>query len=256
MTENTMSTLMEERRAALVRLVNERGAVRAADLVARFGVNAATIRRDLQALAEQGKLRRVHGGAVAVDLASAGDRQAVPETPEERIGQAVAQMVADGETVFLGPGRLPLAVARAVAGHSRLTIVTSGIEVAYWAAANTSHTVIVTGGQVEGRDLGLVGDVARETLATLRAARAVLEMGGISAVDGLTDDSLSRAEIARLLLGMGAEIIVLVPADGVGRAAASFVAPADDADVLVTTREAPSASLWDLSEAGVRIVLA
>jgi DeoR family transcriptional regulator of aga operon len=234
-------------------MVLEQGAVRVTDLVARFGVNAATIRRDLNILADQGRVRRVHGGAVAVE---ADEAKVLPQGREARIGRAVAQMIADGETVFLGPGRLPLAVARSLIGRSRLTIVTSGLEVGHWVARNTAHTVILTGGQVEGRDLGLVGDLAEGALAALRADHVILEMSGVSAVDGLTDDSLSQAEIARQLLGRGLEGIVLVPAERVGRVAAAPVASCDEVDVIVTTREAPSSALWDLSEAGVRIVLA
>ncbi len=73
---------------------------------------------------------------------------------------------------------------------------------------------------------------------------------------GLTDDSLPQAEIARMLLETGSQVIVLVPVERVGRVAAAYIAPASDADVVVTAREAPSPFLWDLSESGMRIVLA
>jgi len=255
MSQRPLPTLTAERRAAIAKMVARNGAVRVAELAARFGVNAATIRRDLQALDEQGVVRRVHGGAVAVERA-APETCVPPGSPEARIGQAVAGMIADGETVFLGPGRLPLEVARCLKAHSRLTIVTNGLEVAHWVATNTSHILIVTGGQVEGRDLGLVGQLARAALASLRADHVILELDGVSAVDGLTDDSLPQAEIAQMLLDTGSQVIVLVPAERVGRVAAAYIAPASDADVIVTAREVPSSFLWDLSEAGVRIVLA
>jgi DeoR/GlpR family transcriptional regulator of sugar metabolism len=250
-------TLTVERRATIARMVAQQGAVRVADLVGRFGVDATTIRRDMSALEEQGALRRVHGGAVAI-----GDgvwpEGADPSSaiPEGRIGQSVAEMISDGETIFLGPGRLPLAVARRLGKRSRLTIVTSSLEVAHWIAAHAPHTLIVTGGQVEGRDFGLVGQLTRTALSALRADHAVLELGGVSAVNGLTDDSLPQAEIAQMLLETAARVVVLVPVERVGRVAAAYVAPLSDVDVIVTAREAPSSILWDLSESGVQIVLA
>lgn len=237
-------------------MVAQHGAVRVADLVTRFGVHAATIRRDLKALEEQGRARRVHGGAVAIEQATAESTGLSPRTQEARIGQAVAGMVADGETIFLGPGRLSLEVARRLATRSRLTLITNGLEVAHWVATHTSHTLIVTGGQVEGRDMELAGQLARTTLANLRADHVILELGGISAVGGLTDDSLSQAEIARTLLEIGSLVIVVAPAERIGRVAAAYIAPVSEADVVVTAREAPSPFLWDLSESGVRIVLA
>jgi len=251
-----LSILAAERRIAIARMVAENGVVRVAELVTHFGVNAATIRRDLKALEEQGKVRRVHGGAVAIEEVVPESTSVPPGTQGARIGQAVAEMIAGSETVFLGPGRLTLEVARCLGGRSRLTIVTNGLGVAHWVAANTSHTLIVTGGQVEGRDLGLAGQLTRAALSSLRADHVILELGGVSAVDGLTDDSLPRAEIAQMLLEIGSQVIVLVPAERVGRVAAAYIAPASEADVIVTAREAPSPPLWDLSESGVRIVLA
>jgi DeoR/GlpR family transcriptional regulator of sugar metabolism len=172
------------------------------------------------------------------------------------LGRAVSEMIADGETIFLGPGQLTLEVARCLNGRSRLTIVTNGLAVAHWVAANSEHNLIVTGGQVEGHDMGLVGRLTEAALADLRADHVVLEMGGVSAVEGLTGDSLPQAEMARLLLGIGSRVITLVPAERVGRVAAIQVVPVSEVDVIVTAREAPSPVLWDLSESGVKVVLA
>ncbi|HHS98037.1 MAG TPA: DeoR/GlpR transcriptional regulator [Chloroflexi bacterium] len=239
------------RRAAILRLLNERGAVRVADLEALFGVSAPTVRRDLAWLARQGLARRVRGGAVAV-----GEESPSLDPVAVRIGRAAARMIQDGETVFLGPGRLTLALARALADRSRLTVVTNGLEVAQAVARNTSHTLILTGGQLNREEGGLEGHLARAALEGLRADRVFLQLSGIDALGGLTDDSLAQAELARLLLGLAAQRVVLVDPERVGRTAAAYVGPASEADVLVTAREVDSAPLWDLAEVGVKVMLA
>jgi DeoR/GlpR family transcriptional regulator of sugar metabolism len=254
--ERAVPILTAERRATIAELVARRGAVRTAELATRLDVDASTIRRDLTMLEEQGKLQRVHGGAVPVKQVTTEHSGASGSTCEARIGQAVAHMIGSGETIFLGPGRLSLEVARCLSGLLRLTIVTNGLDVAHWVAANTSHTLIVTGGQVEGGDRGLAGQLTRVALSSLRADRVVLELDGISAVGGLTVDDLAQAEIAQGLLEIATEVIVLVPVERVGRVAAAYIAPVSEADVVVTAREAPSPFLWDLSETGVRVVLA
>ncbi len=226
------------------------------ELATRFDVDASTIRRDLQALEKQGKLQRVHGGAVSVKQLATGHASASASAQEARMGRAVARMIGSGETIFLGPGRLPLEVARCLGGLSQLTIVTNGLDVAHWTAAHTSHTLIVTGGQVESGDRGMAGQLTRAALSSLRADRVILELDGISAVGGLTADDLAQAEIAQGLLDIGTEVVVLVPVERVGRVAAAYIAPVSEADVVVTAREAPSSFLWDLSETGVRVVLA
>jgi len=245
-------SLSAARRSAIARIVAQSGAARVVDLVQRFGVNAATIRRDLNELERQGLLRRVHGGAVAVEPGRFKDAAA----QATRIGRAAAEILTDGETVFLGPGPLVLQVAYWLADRPQMTIITNGLEIAHWIATHTHHNLIVTGGQAEGSELGLVGHLTRTALSSLRADHVVLELGGVSAVEGLTDDSLAQAEIAQLLLGTGAGVIILVPVERVGRVAAAYIAPASDADAIVTAREAPSPALWDLTECGVRVVLA
>jgi DeoR family transcriptional regulator of aga operon len=254
--ERAMPVLTVERQATIAELVAQRGSARAAELATRFDVDVSTIRRDLQTLEEQGRLRRVRGGAVPVKRIAAGRSDTAASAQEARIGLAVARMIGSGETVFLGPGRLPLEVMRCLGEHSQLTIVTNGLDVAHWAAANTAHTLIVTGGQVEGTDRGLAGHLARAALSSLRADRVILELDGISAVGGLTADDLAQAEIAQGLLEIGTEVVVLVPVERVGRVAAAYIAPVSEADVVVTARESPSSFLWDLSETGVRVVLA
>ena len=255
-TSGLPTALTAERRSAISQVVTVGGVARVADLAAQFRVNVATIRRDLQDLEQRGEVQRVRGGAVAVgrDASARADAQAL--TKESRIGQAVVDTIADGETVFLGPGELPLAAARALGKRSRITVVTSSLEAAHWVAKNTEHALIITGGQVERRDLGMVGRLTRAALASLRADHVILELGVVSPVEGLTDDSLSQAEIAQMLLETGARVTILVLEERVGRVAAAYIAPASEADVIVTSREVPSSVLWDLSELGVQIVLA
>jgi DeoR/GlpR family transcriptional regulator of sugar metabolism len=257
MDDHAPPTLTSERRDAIADLVAHQGAARVSELAERFEVSPATVRRDLERLQERGALERVHGGAVSVQEKM--PHQASSESPPPhatRIGRAVVEMIDAGETIFLGPGPLSLEVGKSLAGHARVTVITNGLEVAYWVATHTSHRLIVTGGQSEGPDLALVGGVARDVLSSLRADRVIVEVGGVSAVEGLTEDSLPQAEIARVLMETGTTIVALVPPERVGRVAAAPVAPVTSVDVVVTGREAPSAYLWDLSEVGVEIVLA
>ncbi|MGD8969213.1 MAG: DeoR/GlpR family DNA-binding transcription regulator [Anaerolineae bacterium] len=258
MNEHTRPTLTVERRDAIADLVARHGTARVSELAERFDVSSATIRRDLETLEERGTVQRVHGGAIATRDTTAQAAASVQSPPSQasRIGQAVVDMIEDGETIFLGPGSLSLEVARSLVCRSHVTVVTNGLDVAHWLASHTRHRLIVTGGQAEGHDLGLVGQLARDALSSLRADSVVLELSGVSAVEGLTEDSLPQAEIAQMLMEAGSKIVIVVPPERVGRVAAARVAAVTSADVIVTAREAPSAYLWDLSEVGVQIVLA
>ena len=237
-------------------MVTQYGAVRVAELAAHFHVDIATIRRDLQKLEEAQALRRVRGGAIAISPDLSGTAAQPLHPQDTHIGQAVMPMIAEGETVFLGPGRLTLAVAHALTARNRITVVTNSLEIAHWVARNTPHTLIVTGGQLEHGHFELTGTLARNALASLRADHVILELSGISPIDGLTVENLSQAEVARILLDTGAETVALISDQRIGRVAAAYIAPASEIDVLVTSRQASSALLWDLSELGIQIVLA
>lgn len=234
-----------------MRLLEQEGAVESSSLAARFGVSGPTIRRDLNWLEREKLARRVRGGAVAI----AGGKHDDANALYSRLGQAAANLVTDGETIFIGAGRMMESLARALAGR-RLTVLTNSLAVAHYVAKQADQTLILTGGQLERDRQGLVGQLAQTALTYLRADHILVELSGVSAVDGLTQDHLAYADLTRALLEMGAEVVALVAPERVGRVAAAYVAPAAAADVVITAREADAALLWDLTELGVRVVLA
>ena len=237
-------------------MLEETGSVQVADLVASYGVTGSTIRRDLDWLEEQGLAKRVYGGALK--LGSEEDAAKLPARDDlsARIGEAVTTIVQGGDTLFIGPGALSVAAAQALDCCEGLTVVTNSLAVAQAIAQNTSHNLILAGGQLDRTDDGLTGNLTDLALTDLRADRIILDLSGIDALDGLTDDSLPQAELARRLLGLGAEVVVLVAPERVGRVAAAHIGSAAEADIVVTAREADSAPLWDLTELGLRVVLA
>jgi DeoR/GlpR family transcriptional regulator of sugar metabolism len=237
-------------------MLEDTGAVQVADLVARYDVTGSTIRRDLDWLEGQGLARRVYGGALKFGPKEDAAHPPVVDDLAVRIGESVADIVQSGDTLFIGPGELTLASAQALGGCEGLTVVTNSLAVAQAVAENTSHNLILAGGQLDRADDGLTGNLTDLALRDLRADRIILDLSGIDALDGLTDDSLPQAELARRLLNLGAEVVVLVAPERVGRVAAAHIGSAAEADIVVTAREADSAPLWDLTELGLRVVLA
>ena len=251
--------LTAERRRAIARLLHEQGVVRVANLSARFGVSSSTIRRDLQKLARQGLIERGYGGAMLRDGSTdaqaelSGDPVAVEK---ERMGRAAAGLLSPGETVFLSSGSTTLAVARALTGRTDLTVITNGLSVASHLAAHSEVELIVIGGLVHRDGSAMTGHLAEQALANLHADKLILGVRGISTLDGLTDDDLSRVRMAQMLLEAIPEVIVVADHTKFGRVCTARLAPVDRADVIVTGRETPTTALWELAELDVRVVLA
>ena len=248
-----------ERRQAIARLLQEQGAVRVVDLSARFGVSPSTVRRDLQKLAQQSPVERGYGGATWRD-GSADRETGLTREPvaaeKDRIGQAAAKLLSAGETVFLGSGSTTLAVAHALAGRANLTVITNGLSVAAHLATGSEVELIVIGGLVQRGSSAMIGHLAEQALGNLHADKVVLGVQGISALDGLTGDDLSRVRMAQMLLEAVPEVIVVADHTKFGRVCTARIAPLDRADVIVTGRETPTSALWELAELDVRVVLA
>ncbi|MBN1639942.1 MAG: DeoR/GlpR transcriptional regulator [Anaerolineae bacterium] len=245
--------LAAERRRRIADIIRAQGSVRVPELCLQLDASESTIRRDLQYLERQGILERSYGGATAIGETA---RQArAPRTEEEaRIGEATADLIVPGETVYIGPGTTPLAVAHAVARIPDLTVVTNALNVAAHLVEHAAYPVIVIGGQVERRDTSLHGHLAELALRELRADRAIIGVGGIHLPDGLTADALAGAQLLRAAIEMAARVTVVATADRWGHVGPAFLAPLEAIDTIVTSIDAPPAMVWDLTELGIHIV--
>jgi DeoR family transcriptional regulator of aga operon len=247
-----------ERRQTIEKLLREQGAVRVADLSARFGVSPSTIRRDLQKLERQEAIERRYGGAARRDQEAeqtpelAGDPLAEEKT---RIGQAAANLLSAGETVFLSAGNTALAVACALAGRDDLTVITNGLAIAHCLAGQSDVKLIVVGGLVQRHNSALTGHLVEQALADLHADKVILDVQGISALDGLTCDDLAQLRMAQTLLETVSDLIVVADHTRLGRVCTARIAPVDRADVIVTGRQASNAALWELAELDIKVVL-
>jgi len=225
------------------------GVVRVSDLAGRMGVDPVTVRRDLEQLEQEGKLQRVHGGAL---IREGAPPQSQSSGISRRIAQAAAKFIPDESVVFLGPGTLTAEIVPFLQSYAHLTIITNALNTAWSLAHQRQHTLHVIGGQV-GDDYGIYSDPDR--LRRIRTERVVIEANGLDAESGLTHDDRETAGLMRELFSLSAQVIVLISPERLGKAGALFIAPAGEVDILITGREAANPPLWDLSELGIRVVL-
>ncbi|RMG65838.1 MAG: DeoR/GlpR transcriptional regulator [Chloroflexi bacterium] len=249
-----------ERQNQILQLLARNQRITVAEVCETFEVSEATARRDLEALAEQGKLQRVHGGAIAL-------REAPPEAPilqrereqaaeKIRIGLAAAALVQDGETVFLGSGSTVLEAARALRTKESLTVITNSLPVINTLAGLPNITLICLGGQLRKSELSFIGHITEQALTEVRADKVLLGIRAISLDHGLTNDYLAETMTDRAILRVGREVILLADHTKLGRVAPAFVAPVESIHTLVTNSAAPSDFLEALRERGIRLIVA
>lgn len=248
-----------ERQQQILQQLGQSQRLSVAEICALFSVSEATARRDLEALAEQGKLQRVHGGAIVLTPAPPEapilQRQAEQTEEKRRIGQAAAALVQDGETVFLGSGSTVLETARSLRMRRNLTVITNSLPVVNTLAGAEGITLICLGGMLRDSELSFIGHIAEQTLAEVRADKVIIGTRAISLEHGLTHEYLPETMTDRAILKSGAEIIVAADHTKFGRAATVLLAPLESIHDLVTDSAAPTDFLDALRERGIRVVV-
>jgi DeoR/GlpR family transcriptional regulator of sugar metabolism len=247
-----------DRQLQILDVIEQRQRLTVAEIVQQFAVSEATARRDLEALASQGKVQRVHGGAIAVEPSPPElpilERKNEQEHEKARIGRKAAELVRAGETIFLGSGTTVLEVARALRERTGLTILTNSLPVLN-TLSTTDNTIICLGGMLRPSELSFIGHITEQALAEVRADKVFMGTRAIT-LEGLTNEYIPETMTDRASLRVGREIIIVADHTKFGRAATVLLAPLEKIHTLVTDHETDQEFVQALREKNINIILA
>ncbi|WP_405392478.1 DeoR/GlpR family DNA-binding transcription regulator [Streptomyces sp. NBC_01102] len=262
MSEN-QNLLAEQRRALILDEVRKRGGIRVNELTRKLSVSDMTIRRDLDALARQGVIEKVHGGAVPVVEASTHEpgfeaKSTLELSAKEDIAQAAAAMAVPGSAIALSGGTTTFALARHLLDVPALTVVTNSVRVAdvfHDAQRPTATggsragaaTVVLTGGIRTPSD-SLVGPVADRAIDSLHFDVLFLGVHGISVEAGLSTPNLAEAETNRRLVRAARRVVVVADHTKWGTVGLSSFATLDEVDSFVTDAGLPDGARREIEE--------
>ena len=249
-----------ERQKQILSLLTKQRSLSVAEIVEQFSVSEATARRDLETLASEGKLQRVHGGAIAVEKAPPELpilERASEETDEKvRIGRATAGLIADKETVFLGSGTTVLEVAKNLRDRKNLTVITNSLPVLNTLAGIKEITVISLGGMLRDSELSFIGHITEQALAEVRVDKVVMGTRGISLEHGLTNDYLQETLTDRAILKIGREVIIVADHTKVNRVSTVLLAPLEVMNIFVTDSLTEKKFIQSLKKQNINVIVA
>jgi DeoR family transcriptional regulator of aga operon len=248
--------LRAERVARILDHVATVGSADVHELAALLGVSGATVRRDLQALHEQGLLQRTHGGAAVsgginleLPLRHRAGRQ---QDEKRRIAAAAAELVPEGAVVGMTGGTTVTALAHALAGRS-LTVVTNAVNIAAELIVRPEIRLVVVGGTARSASYELVGPVAERTLAQYHLDFAFIGVDGLTAEVGCTTYDEMEAVTDLAFLRAAARTVVVADATKVGRVTFAGICPLSEIDDLVTDGTLTDDQEQELAATGVRV---
>ncbi|HEY7938143.1 MAG TPA: DeoR/GlpR family DNA-binding transcription regulator [Candidatus Limnocylindrales bacterium] len=250
--------LPADRLQVIADFIRERGSVRSRDLVRALGVTDETIRRDLARLAEQGLVRRAHGGALAVrpsDETDTAFRLREHAVEKAAIGRRAAELVADGSSIILDSGTTTLGLARALRGKENLTVVTTAVTNALELVGNPTMSVIMTGGMIRPTTFGASGQLAAATLRGLHVDQTFLAIHSVSVAGGLTYPLFEEVDAKRAMIEAAAEVILLADHSKFGRQALVRVAPITAVQRIITTPGIDPAEAAAIRDLGIDLII-
>ncbi|RYH09639.1 DeoR/GlpR family DNA-binding transcription regulator [Tropicimonas sp. IMCC6043] len=247
----------KDRQARILEIVARQGEVSVEALAAMFGMSLETARRDLQALASVGALQKIRGGARRFKLLTEGshrERLVEDAGAKAEIGRKLAEIVEDGDTLFMDTGTTTLACADALAIRGGLTVITNSLGIAQRLGEQPAgHRLYLLGGAYGADNSQTLGASVIEQIERFQADHAILTVSALDAEAGAMDADFDEAQIARSMIEQARNAVVLAHSKKFGHRAAFRVCRLAKIDVLVSEMP-PGGQLADaLKAAGVRV---
>jgi DeoR family transcriptional regulator of aga operon len=249
-----------KRQERIVDFVNQRQRVSIEQICTEFEISEATARRDLEILTSLGKLSRFRGGALSMQpgvtelLVEARMHRQIEE--KKRIAQTAANLVNDGETIFLGGGTTVLEVARRLINKKKLTVITNSMLVMKELAQAPDITLVSLGGVLHQPEMITIGHITDMALTQVRAEKVIVGILAIHPIYGLTNDYLPQTVTDRAILAIGKNVIVVADHTKCGKTSTSLVAPIRSIHTLVTDTGVDPDCIQTLRDQGVEVLLA
>ncbi|WP_461537999.1 DeoR/GlpR family DNA-binding transcription regulator [Spongorhabdus nitratireducens] len=246
----------QTRQEAILKYVTECGFVSIDDLAQRFHVTPQTIRRDIQHLADEQKLKRLHGGVQALQTSTVNTayrtRQQWQRQEKHLIAQTVARNIPDHCSLFLNIGTTTEAIARELQHHKGLRIITNNMNVAAILSEKDDFSILIAGGNVRN-DGGIVGQSTSHFIEQFRTDFAITGVSGIALDGALLDFDYQEVLVTRTMLAQAQTRLLAADYSKFGRNALVQLGSLSSIDQLYTDQTPPD-EIVELAKGSIDII--
>ncbi|MBV1865170.1 MAG: DeoR/GlpR family DNA-binding transcription regulator [Rhodobacteraceae bacterium] len=237
------------------------GSCRVGVLAKRLGVSEETVRRNIKVLQAKSLVRKVHGGVLlAKDLTLTEPpfqaRMDKNASAKRLLAARLAEMISDGDSLFLDIGSSTAYAAQALRNHRNLYIVTNSLTVAGILATRNNNRVFFAGGELRNHDGGSFGQDARAFIRRFNVQYAVLSVGAINAQIGFMLHDIQEADLSQQAAARAQTCIVLADSSKFERRAPIGVADQSRIDILITESQPSEPIIQMLARNDISLALA
>ena len=248
--------LKQERHAFILDQIHASGKVMTIDLSLELKVSEDTIRRDLKELADSGKLKKVHGGAISHSLNPFHYKDREVYALEEKIfiAEKAKNLIKDHQVIFIDGGTTNLELARRLPQDLKATIFTNSLPIAVLLADHPNINLFVTGGKLLKDAQVTVGPEVLQMLAGLRVDVCILGTRSIHHQIGISEIDWDETQVKRAAIKASSEVICLVIPEKIGTTNPYIISEIQQVTTLVSLLDKNDKRLRPYYEFGIEIL--
>jgi DeoR family transcriptional regulator, ulaG and ulaABCDEF operon transcriptional repressor len=253
--------LERERWQKILTMVRERRVVRVTALMAELNASSATLRRDLFKLEEMRQLKRVHGGAEAIEAAqhsnlatrSFGVSQTLNAARKRAVAKVAAEMCNDGESIIINAGSTTWFMAEFLR-HKRMQILTNSVPISHELIATSENRIVLPGGEVFREQKIILSPFDEDAIQHFTASKMFMSCYAITPMGIVEGDPLiARAEAK--LLSRAEKLVMVADSSKFEPRGSIVVCPLSQVHTLITDQGAPPQMLDLLKSRGINVIV-
>ncbi|NIZ14914.1 DeoR/GlpR family DNA-binding transcription regulator [Phaeobacter sp. HF9A] len=247
-----------DRQNEILNLLNTQDRVEVEDLARRFGVSLQTVRTDLRDLSARGQLSRVHGGAVRIASAANrgyAERRSLNADGKRAMAAMAAELIPENCSIALNIGTSTEQVARALSGHSGLTVLSNNINIINMMMESDTRELILVGGSIRQSDGAVIGEEAVEFINRYKVDYAVIGASAMDADGAILDHDAREVSVARAILRNARTRVLICDSSKFDRSAPVRICALAELDFVITDRPVPAEFAEAAAASGTRILV-
>lgn len=253
------SANLNQRQQDLLIWVQREGFASVEALAHHFDVTHQTIRRDINQLADLKLIRRYHGGAgmpSSVENVAYSARLVLFHEEKRRIAKLVARHIPENASLFINIGTTTEEVAKALAQHRGLRVITNNLNVAAAMCGNPEGEVIIAGGVVRPRDRGITGEATIDFIRQFKVDYGIIGISAIEQDGTLRDFDYREVRVAEAIIAQSRQVYLVADHSKFGRPALVRLGHLAQVSALFTDQPVPEAMTEVFAEAKTAVHVA